>query len=427
MTIKKTRVSKGLKRRRQHGGDLEQFSAWLSNIGDNLQKASNNLNKNINDVREDLITKMNSSLATFKMSKIYEGFDDNAKNNLDKWTVFITRFVKSECESEEGCNLLERLDNEPLTEEEATQKAADIAERFKTKKVNKKLIRISPEAKQERETEQQQIYNIINKFDDIFEKILILVSLYFGSNKLTTKGCSTQFRNMISLLRALPNIDNNLDILLGKDIQGLGDRYAKILELLNTQCVGMMQYGCSFAAQALGKEIFALYEKLYKNRENTSISETTLLEFIRDIVPIMIMKLDNIQEFIDDIHDLKQIGIDITKIPITATGGKKSSGAIRKEILGKLMKIYKIPNDKKEYVRHKGHLISIKQYKEEAKMAKIPTKKPVNNTKPPKPTKKLILGKERCIYKVQGSKKDHIKYKGTLIPVADYKKLLGAR
>jgi hypothetical protein len=41
-----------------------------------------------------------------------------------------------------------------------------------------------------------------------------------------------------------------------------------------------------------------------------------------------------------------------------------------------------------------------------------------------KSTKKVILGKERCIYKVKGSNKDHIKYKGTLITVADYKKLM---
>jgi hypothetical protein len=41
-------------------------------------------------------------------------------------------------------------------------------------------------------------------------------------------------------------------------------------------------------------------------------------------------------------------------------------------------------------------------------------------------TKKLILGKERCIYKVQGSNKEHVKYKGSLIPVADFKKLMKA-
>lgn len=38
--------------------------------------------------------------------------------------------------------------------------------------------------------------------------------------------------------------------------------------------------------------------------------------------------------------------------------------------------------------------------------------------------KKEICGKLRCIYKIQGSRKEHIKYKGSLITVADYKKLM---
>ena len=37
---------------------------------------------------------------------------------------------------------------------------------------------------------------------------------------------------------------------------------------------------------------------------------------------------------------------------------------------------------------------------------------------------KEILGKIRRVYKVAGSRKEHIKYKGKLIPVADYKKLM---
>jgi hypothetical protein len=36
---------------------------------------------------------------------------------------------------------------------------------------------------------------------------------------------------------------------------------------------------------------------------------------------------------------------------------------------------------------------------------------------------KEILGKRRRIYKIKGSRKEHIKYKGQLIPVSDYKKL----
>jgi hypothetical protein len=38
--------------------------------------------------------------------------------------------------------------------------------------------------------------------------------------------------------------------------------------------------------------------------------------------------------------------------------------------------------------------------------------------------KKEICGKLRCIYKITGSIKEHLKYKGRLITVADYKKLM---
>lgn len=38
--------------------------------------------------------------------------------------------------------------------------------------------------------------------------------------------------------------------------------------------------------------------------------------------------------------------------------------------------------------------------------------------------KKEINGKLRCIYTIAGSRKEHLKYKGRLITVADYKKLM---
>ena len=51
--------------------------------------------------------------------------------------------------------------------------------------------------------------------------------------------------------------------------------------------------------------------------------------------------------------------------------GKKHS---KREVLGKTMVIYKIPGDRKEYVKHKGKLITVKDYKELMK-AKKSTKK----------------------------------------------------
>jgi hypothetical protein len=44
-----------------------------------------------------------------------------------------------------------------------------------------------------------------------------------------------------------------------------------------------------------------------------------------------------------------------------------------------------------------------------------------------KTNKKNILGKERCIYKKSGDRKEYIKYKGDFIAVREYKKLLKTR
>jgi hypothetical protein len=38
--------------------------------------------------------------------------------------------------------------------------------------------------------------------------------------------------------------------------------------------------------------------------------------------------------------------------------------------------------------------------------------------------KKYINGKLRCIYKIAGSRKEYIKYKGHLVSVSDYKKYM---
>jgi hypothetical protein len=46
------------------------------------------------------------------------------------------------------------------------------------------------------------------------------------------------------------------------------------------------------------------------------------------------------------------------------------------------------------------------------------------NIKINKMAKKTILGKERCIYKKPGDRKEYLKHKGELITVKDYKKLM---
>lgn len=65
-------------------------------------------------------------------------------------------------------------------------------------------------------------------------------------------------------------------------------------------------------------------------------------------------------------------------------GGKKSKKLPKKEILGKMRCIYKIPGDRKEYLKHKGKLVTVKEYKElmKAKLKKKEVKpKKVKKTK----------------------------------------------
>jgi hypothetical protein len=88
-----------------------------------------------------------------------------------------------------------------------------------------------------------------------------------------------------------------------------------------------------------------------------------------------------------NLPDLNEVTIIINKL-IDCEAQKKNNGEIadgggrtnkkqpKKKILGKIMCIYKIPGDRKEYVRHKGKRITVKDYKEsmKTKKAKKPTK-----------------------------------------------------
>jgi len=51
----------------------------------------------------------------------------------------------------------------------------------------------------------------------------------------------------------------------------------------------------------------------------------------------------------------------------------------------------------------------------------------INNIKIKKTAKKEILGKERCIYKKSGDRKEYLKHKGCLITVSEYKKLMKSK
>ena len=66
-----------------------------------------------------------------------------------------------------------------------------------------------------------------------------------------------------------------------------------------------------------------------------------------------------------DIEQIKEV--DFKSIE-TAGGYKKSSKFKTKEVLGKLRRVYRIPNSKKEHIMHKGKLITISEYKKLMKL-----------------------------------------------------------
>ena len=81
--------------------------------------------------------------------------------------------------------------------------------------------------------------------------------------------------------------------------------------------------------------------------------------------------------------------------------------------------IYELDNHKIKDISHKNievDIISVEIKYDEEYIHGGGRKAPI--------VKKEINGKLRCIYKITGSRKEHLKYKGCLITVADYKKLM---
>ena len=92
------------------------------------------------------------------------------------------------------------------------------------------------------------------------------------------------------------------------------------------------------------------------------------------------MAYQEYQEYQEQKEAATDGGKKTSKKEVATEGGKKTS---KKEVLGKMRCIYKIPGDRKEYVKYKGKLITLKDYK------MLNTKpKTVTNKKPKRPKKK---------------------------------------
>ena len=142
------------------------------------------------------------------------------------------------------------------------------------------------------------------------------------------------------------------------------------------------------------KENKEKYNKIIEDYENLLKDNETAIESInteiRESIP-------NVTENL--LKETKDLGLTggkrkskgkskkVAKKPVASQ--KKQS--IYKEILGKQMKIYKMPDSRKEYVKYKGELLRISDYKDLMKqkaMVKTKTKTKVTQQKAKSKTKK---------------------------------------
>jgi hypothetical protein len=121
------------------------------------------------------------------------------------------------------------------------------------------------------------------------------------------------------------------------------------------------------------------YEKTFyvkinnnKNIDNFDIIDIETNEKLNDKLFIVV---EEGREYHSGIVETYKINHNITSIAIINDNEKaenynkqhggyaKSSKFKTKELLGKLRRIYKIPNSKKEHIKHKGNLITVSEYK----------------------------------------------------------------
>lgn len=210
---------------------------------------------------------------------------------------------------------------------------------------------------------------ICNNFNDTLEKIEkdedTVYSSYYDKYK-----------------EKFTNVDNNKDLFmvnLSTILNKLRDDYLNNFEI--SLIINILSYPNDI--NKINYETFKDYNTItFNNGVKDEVIKYDLSAFkTKDISPLTILPLLYeifISFYINDKKDNFTITLS-NETPVTpetpVTGGKKIN---KKEILGKVRCIYKKTGDRKEYIKHKGELITVSEYK---KMMRD-KKKNVVNIKP---------------------------------------------
>jgi hypothetical protein len=242
------------------------------------------------------------------------------------------------------------------------------------------------------------------------------------------RGCGVE--EEIKELEAFFGKQKGLEVLLQKRIAldvVLDNLYKNTLGLAFDKS-GICEYYESYEDIGITKRRLTLSESNAQDKYNLQIGfRDSLIEEIEEIkAGISKEEIDGIIiKYKDYKASSEKLFNDISVIdnPQSFTGSVKSLFGVTsdslKEQKKKLLKFLK----QLEYL-----------FETKSKYIKIENLKPIINPhiqvgggSYKKTNKKNILGKERCIYKKSGDRKEYIKYKGNFIAVREYKKLLKTR
>lgn len=191
--------------------------------------------------------------------------------------------------------------------------------------------------------------------DDIFNKNL----RYLMESNLNDKAIYEKIKNTSTTdsLKTLYNIFSDLQLLKDENI----GRVFKIQFDVERYFTGRhLQNGG------------IIYKYIYIQNNNNTYTLKIINNLINPNVGDIIINWNNKKEiYIStntfNIEKIKEIDFNPNmneggKI-ISGGGYKKSSKFKTKEVLGKLRRVYRIPNSKKEHIKHKGKLITVSDYK----------------------------------------------------------------
>lgn len=122
------------------------------------------------------------------------------------------------------------------------------------------------------------------------------------------------------------------------------------------------------AYNKLDNHLIPLRDKYYSREGRRTFNENP--EIMNELETTFILNYDFILKKLNYHYKSNNRSLKDLYEKVQVLGGKKSKKPPKKEILGKMRIIHKIPGDRKEYVKHKGKLITVKDYKKLMKAKK---------------------------------------------------------